>query len=114
MAARGVGNKARSQGTQLCQLEEQETRRGARALRPRGSARLPGQAVGRGGGVGLPGGAQVLFCLEFCRDSFIQGNICLLRVALAEPEELGPPLAFLGGGTLGGGLGGEEGGRAGG
>lgn len=56
----------------------------------------------------------MLFCLEFCRDSFIQGNICLLRVAVAEPEELAPPLAFFGGGALGGGLGGEEGGSAGG
>lgn len=102
MAAGGVGDKARSFGAQ------------AEALSPRDSARLPGRAAGRGGGGGLPGGAQVLFCLEFCRDSFIQGNICLLRVALAEPEELGPPLVFFGGGTLGGGLGGEEGGRAGG
>lgn len=55
----------------------------------------------------------MLFCLEFCRDSFIQGNICLLRVAEAEPEALGPPLAFFGGGALEG-LGGEDGGRAGG
>lgn len=102
MAAGGAGDKARSQGARAW-----GSGRGAQP----GS---PGVAMGPGGGVGLPGGAQVLFCLEFCRDSFIQGNICLLRVALAEPEELGPPLAFFGGGTLGGGLGGEEGGRAGG
>lgn len=61
---------------------------------------------------GLPAVAQLFFCLEFWRDSFIQGKICLLMVA-EEPEALGPPLAFLAG-TPPPGLVGEDGGRAGG
>lgn len=60
----------------------------------------------------LPAVVQLFFCLEFCRDSFIQGKICLLMVA-EEPEALGPPLTFLAG-TPPPGLVGEEGGRVGG